>query len=366
MPTRTIYCDESGFTGYNLLDPDQPIFAVASADIEERRADEILRDSFPAYQGAEFKFSNIWGSNNRRGLLRFANHLRAFRDLSFIYVADKRYTVLTKIVDFLIEPYITDAGYDFYADGFCWKYTNYIYFGLTQFAPPELLDTLLRHYQAFSRDPTPQSLALLQTQLRIMAASTEEPVKIFFEQMELGARLFNNYNHLATFRGTNELQVTIMAALVAHWRQRYVEDFAIIHDASSSFLRGRDLWERITNSNVPQQLHRMGDGSVVEYPLRVTSTMAVDSRDSRPVQFCDVLAGLATRFFSPSPRADGDDRSFMDEIVEAGLEDVSYNGMRPAPIFPDQIPPRRLSGPDVVDQMTAIIRGRHNDSGQGA
>jgi len=48
---------------------------------------------------------------------------------------DKRFAVLTKIVDFLIGPYITDTGYDFYDGGFCWKYCNYIYFGLTQSAP---------------------------------------------------------------------------------------------------------------------------------------------------------------------------------------------------------------------------------------
>jgi hypothetical protein len=184
MRTRTLYFDESGFTGYNLLDQTQPIFAIASADIEEQRAREILAESFPRYRGDEYKFSDIWRSRNRAGLLKYAEHLRDFADLSFIYFAVKRFAVLTKIVDFLIEPYITDAGYDFYGDGFCWKYANCIHFGLTQFAPPELLDALLRNYQAFSRNPSLDSLALLHSQLSIMAASSGEPVQIFLEQME--------------------------------------------------------------------------------------------------------------------------------------------------------------------------------------
>ena len=50
----------------------------------------------------------------------------------------------------------------------------------------------------------------------------------------------------------------------------------------------------------------------------------------------------------------------MDSLVEAGLKHISYNGIRPQPIFPDRIPPKRLSGPDVVDQMTRIIFGPHN------
>lgn len=358
MVERTLYFDESGFTGYNLLDPSQAIFAIASVDISEERAREILRQSFPRYQGAEYKFSNIWGSNNRAGLLKFASHLESLQDLTFIYMANKRFAVLTKIVDFLIEPYITDGGYDFYADGFCWKYANYIYFGLTQFGPPELLDTLLHHYQAFSRNPSTETLATLQARLRIIAASTENPVQIFLEQMALGAELFEHYHSLESFHGSDELQTTTMLAIVSHWRQRYPEDFVVIHDDSSNFLRSREMWEKITNPNVPRQLHRGGDGSYVEYPLRVVSTTAMNSMDSYAIQFCDVLAGLATRHFSP--RTKGADRAFMDEVIQAGLKHVTYNGVRPDVVFPDQIPPRRLEGPDVVDQMTGIIFGPHS------
>jgi hypothetical protein len=122
---KTLYFDESRFTGYNLLDPSQPIFAVASTGVEEQLALDILRDSFPRYQGPEFKFTNIWTSGNRAGLRRFAARLADLRQSAFVYMIDKRFGVLTKIIDFLIEPIITSAGFDFYDDGFCWKYANY-------------------------------------------------------------------------------------------------------------------------------------------------------------------------------------------------------------------------------------------------
>jgi hypothetical protein len=54
-----------------------------------------------------------------------------------------------------------------YGDGFCQKYANYIHFGLTQFAPAELLNALLRHYQAFNRNPSRQGLTILQTRLKL-------------------------------------------------------------------------------------------------------------------------------------------------------------------------------------------------------
>jgi hypothetical protein len=359
MAVKTLYFDESGFTGYNLLDPVQPIFAVASTGISDAEAAQILDQSFPKYQGSEFKFTNIWGTNSRSGLLTFAGHLQTLGEQAFVYMIDKRFAVLTKIVDFLIEPYITDAGFDFYDEGFCWKYCNYIHYGLTEFAPPELYESLVNAYQAFSRNPTEESLAILHSRLEIMAGSTEEPVRIFLEQMELGARLFHKYHVLEKFKGSDELQLTSMMAIVSHWRGKYKEDFAVVHDASSNFLRGKEFWERITNNNVPKQLHRSGDGTMTEFPLRVVSTTPMDSKDSAAIQFCDVLAGLTTRHFSP--RTEGKDRDFMNEVVEAGLKELSFNGIRPSTIFPDRIPPKRLTGPDIVDQMTNIMFGKHND-----
>jgi hypothetical protein len=122
-----------------------------------------------------------------------------------------------------------------------------------------------------------------------------------------------------------------------------VRILTVVHNSPSNFLRSRDLWQRITNNNVPKQQHRLGDGTFVEYPLRLMATQAVDSADSRAIQFCDVLAGIGARYFDP--RTAGNDLEFMDRLVEAGLKHISYNGILPAPVFPDRIPPKRLSGP---------------------
>lgn len=353
MPTRTIFFDESGFTGYNLLDPQQPVFSIASVDISEDRAEEILGASFPRYQGAEFHFTNIWRSGHRQGLRQFCNHLHEVADRSFCYATDKRFAVLTKIMDFLVEPAITDAGYDFYDDGFCWKYSNYVHYGLTQFAPPELLDCLLKFYQEFSRTPNQQSLALLQARLRMMAESTEDPIHIFLDQMAMGAEIFERYTDLSTFKNSNSLQTSTMIAVIGHWRQSYQDDFAVIHDASSSFLRDRQTWEAVTGVDVDGRALKAGDGSFVDYPIRVVSTEAKDSRESHSIQFCDILAGLVSRHFNPNLIEE--DRAFMSELIDEGLGNISSNRLVPGTEFPDQIPPKRLDGPDVVDQMAEML-----------
>ncbi len=211
---RTIYFDESGFTGYNLLDADQPVFAVASADIADSRAEEILRSSFPHNRADEFHFTRIWRSTRQRdGLRAFCGHLHEVADTSFCYATNKRFAVLTKIMDYLVEPAITSAGYDFYDEGFCWRYSNYVHFGLTQFAPPELLDSLLAFYQEFSRNPTRESLSTLRFRLRMMVSSSDERIKVFLDQMAMGAEIFERYTslgHVDKWRSQRRIEVMSM------------------------------------------------------------------------------------------------------------------------------------------------------------
>ncbi|KQW75567.1 hypothetical protein ASC89_21725 [Devosia sp. Root413D1] len=358
---QTLYFDEAGFTGYNLLDSAQPVFAIASTDLEPEAASEILVDSFPSYRGAEYKLSNVWRTNARQGLLRFAEHAAKLSDRTLVYIIQKRMAVLTKMADFLIEPIITHAGYDFYADGFCWKYSNYMYFGFTLTEPPELLDRLLAIYMEFSRDPNQQSLRLLQGRLRLMANSAGEKTRPFLEQMAAGAEAFNHFNDIDNFRSSNELHTGTMIAMVSRWRQRSSRDFAVVHDASSVFLRSRRMWENITNSEVAETSQILGDGTDAPFPLRVLSTLPVDSRDNASVQFCDILAGLSVKMHGVT--RDNPDYAFFTELQFAGLSAVMIEGITPLLVFPDQIPPRKLEGPDVVDQLAAIIQSSEDRRG---
>jgi hypothetical protein len=357
VPTRNLYFDESGFTGYNLLDPQQPVFCIASTDIGPDEAQAILRESFPRYQGQEYKFQNIWGSNrHRRGLETFARLMEPHAERALVWRTDKPFAVFTKIVDFLIEPVIHAAGFDFYADGFCWKYANYIYYALKEFGEPGLYETIITTYQQFSREPTRENLEAMQRQYRTMADSLDEPLQMFLEQMALGAENFERFSSLDTFTGTDELYVSTMMAIVAHWRNRTEDEFAIFHDDSAHFFRQREMWNLLTRADAPEGVHRAGDGARVQFPMGVTSTTATNSRDSSAIQLCDVIAGFSAKIFDE--QVVGDDRALLERVVEGGLQNLTFNGVRAAAVFPDQIPPRRLEGPDAVDRLAAVLARR--------
>jgi hypothetical protein len=55
-----IFFDESGQTGMNMFDPEQPYFALGSTNIPEPEAAEIIARTFPGQQGPELECQDFF------------------------------------------------------------------------------------------------------------------------------------------------------------------------------------------------------------------------------------------------------------------------------------------------------------------
>lgn len=100
-----IACDESGFSGTNLLDPATPVITHASVDL---RADEAigliaeLRTRF-RYSPSEFKSGQFLRGPRAGEALEW--FLTALSGRAHVHLIDKEYFLVTRIVDlFLAEP----------------------------------------------------------------------------------------------------------------------------------------------------------------------------------------------------------------------------------------------------------------------
>ena len=154
-PPRTVYFDESGYTGTDLLNPDQPYFTVASADLDDHEARTILYQSFPDYKGKEFKSARMYHRpKSRARLVAFSQQLAQIRDRALVYICDKKFAVFLKAVDALIEPIFRAQRQDFYSGGFNRRYANMFCYALRRFATTDVYDAIVRWYDEFS--PRPQ------------------------------------------------------------------------------------------------------------------------------------------------------------------------------------------------------------------
>ncbi len=100
-----IACDESGFSGTNLLDPATPVFTHASVDLAVDEAVEllvILRSGFGCSLN-ELKSGQFL--RGRKSAEALAWLLAALGGRAHVHLVDKEYFLVTRIVDlFLCEP----------------------------------------------------------------------------------------------------------------------------------------------------------------------------------------------------------------------------------------------------------------------
>lgn len=351
MAEKTIYFDESGYTGSALLDPVQPYFTVASTDLSEAEARELLNHTFPGYGGREFKFQAMWRRDAyRERFIEFGAELGKLADRTFLWCIDKKFCVLTKLVDSLIEPLMYVRGYDFYADGHAPKFCNYVYAGIMALGGEALYDATVDGYAEFARNPNNETLEELGRRLRLMAKSVDEDISWFYELAVEGAERFHELHDLDTFAGSFDIQFTSVLASVGYWRSKSPDDFRVLHDDSSNFFRQEKLWEAVTAADVPPQVHDVSAGPAMEFPLRVVDTTACNSAEHLSIQLCDLLAGLVCKIHRRT-EADSD---LIARIVQGGFGELSAPGIRPSDELP-QAPPARRNGPDAVDLLTAVM-----------
>lgn len=353
--THTIYFDESGYTGPDFLNPDQPIFTVASVDLEDVAARTLLQTSFPKYRAHEFKFTRILSRPSHRScLVSFSELLSTISDRAFVYICNKKFAAFAKATDLLIEPMAHDLGLDFYADGFARRYVNMFYHVVHILSGARLYDAIVQWYDRFSRNPTEEGVQ----PLRSIESTCPEQVRPFMSALVSGAEYYTADNSAIPLLADNDIQATCVLSSLCHWRSRTNREIQIVHDDSSNFFRQLPVWNFVTSSDVKPETITYENSRAITFPLRVDQTRRGNSADSYSLQLCDMIAGLAAYLSRESTSADA---ALKNEVAEAGFGLLNGDGIRPGSELIDG-PPPRLDGTDVIDQFVRAVAQRRQPS----
>ena len=126
-----IYCDESGFTGINLLDDVQTSFAYVSNDFSYDEAYCLLEIFNTGQSKNEVKFSKIKKLKDidvRYEKFFTSDLYKNNRVVISLY--NKEFYLITKLVDTVIEPILFRLGYDLYEDRMNLQTALFLYFAL--------------------------------------------------------------------------------------------------------------------------------------------------------------------------------------------------------------------------------------------
>src|SRR5216683_7748809 len=155
----TIFLDECGFTGENLMNPDQPVFVLASHDLPEEVCAALKQQHFGGIRAHELKHMSLQKRPRQQQMV-----LALLRDLANRYpsrvkcaVIHKKYALLAKVVDHLIEPAAHHAGLDLYERGANLGLSNLMWLAVPVVGPPGFLDRLLESFERMMRRRTSEA-----------------------------------------------------------------------------------------------------------------------------------------------------------------------------------------------------------------
>lgn len=358
------FFDEAGYTGRNLLDIDQPVFSLASHIFSDELSEELRAKSFHKVQANELKYSALSRRDNgKQFLLAFFRELLNFKDLIKIAVFHKQFTLLTKLVDLLIEPAMRKDGFDLVDRGGNIAFSNLLFYVVPASEGDAFFVEFLTLFQKMILDQTVESYdrffdAVLDRNYRNSLAEDVLVPSLCGAKQRVGKEILEISNY------TLDVAPTSFVTLVGLWRKQLGNevDISVIHDTSSSMVREKQMWDRITSSEMPKITFGY-DIRTVEFPIVVSNTEAGDSKLVEGIQLADLICGGMTEAASAVIRNDviGRDK-YLEEIIEIFNGDDSF--------FKHSIWPRLAVDPDSLgtvgenahdlDEFTRVISDMGN------
>jgi hypothetical protein len=349
----TIYCDEAGNTGANLLDPEQPFFILASNDFSADEANALL-EHVRSIQGGEPKFSTL----RRRPegvarVIRLLSDPRLNRERVSIDVYHKRYMVVTKMVDLIAETLIHDIGGDLYERGANIAMSNLLYFCMPTFCGEEKTSAFLQAFVDLIRHgPDQYKAPFYEAGRQLLSASTHEGFKedlFYFTEPVLFDKWYLGFNWSALDPAIPALFHQILV-----WGRRKGHRFNVLHDHSKPILASQETFESMMAEAGEASKTMGGDRRTIEFPLRASSLSQGDSSMYPQLQVADLCAGAMNHFYKCHISGESDDLS---EAVEAlGCLDWGSDFLLPQPhVTPEALGTVGPTGSNAVEGITEYL-----------
>lgn len=319
---RTVYIDECGHTGPDLLRADQPVFAL-SVIVPCDGAFAKVRKFFKRFQGTEMKHVVLHKGSRHDDELIEAQRYLLERCNGISYVMSKRHL--------LIESFIYD----------CVAPVNPIFLNGTRDA--SLLSRMLYwHPELFGGEEFKRLLMVYQDAVRFpnenlgyFLSAVEDVKNENLAWLVSGVRE-RHPNVIAAFvhDPALQLQVSCLTGLITQLELQLQESFKIVYDSSSAIDEAEAEILRFASSDCGPT--RVADGVTLDFPLRHFKGLeSADSRVAKELQLSDILAGgavcAAKSLFAPT----GDDeygQRVMDLYNEFPIDRWLF---KPSAVTPD-------------------------------
>lgn len=310
--THTLYCDEAGFTGNNLLDHQQPHFAYAAVAVEPDEAHEIVDQVVRQrrIQAGELKASSLVKS--ARGRATMLAVLKAIEGRYAIAFHHKKYALACKFFEYIFEPALQRNNAFFYELGFNKFIANVLFLHFEVGAATA--EELMTEFQELMRARDDSGLRRL-----FSPASGAAVMDAVLEQMcafALGYRKEIN-EELNFLQGSDavgkwvlDLTSASLVTLLSHWGER-LEQMDVYCDHSKPLQAGPGILDAMVGREDRIFMRLAGREALITFNL-LRLPQLVDSQTYAGIQLADIASGAAA--FGVKHRT-GEGRPLIDAIM---------------------------------------------------
>ncbi|MFA6185886.1 MAG: DUF3800 domain-containing protein [Phycisphaerae bacterium] len=345
MAIPLIAFDETGNTGQNLLDPDQPVFVLASVNLsyaETQRALEILNPK----KGQEVHFASFSKScSGKARILQFCQSDLISSDKINISVIHKGYMVVTKVVDLLIENLCYETGFDLYKNGANIGMANIFYMCIPTFCGQDNFKSFLDKFVCMIRNKDASSITEFYKSVNNLSLTCNS--KLFKEMIELILATQCIIDEVITRCSVVDLDPAVPAFVndCIAWGEQLGCEFNIVHDQSKPIEHQQEILTCLMAKDEPEIIVGY-DQRKMKYPLKVHGFKLCDSNVVPQIQIADIISGTYG-YVLKGRLGKKVDNNFFETIEKSKLLGLPCHPLWPS----DEVTPEDLGtiGPDAGD-----------------
>jgi len=327
MSFPKVYFDESGNSGENLLDADQPIYCIASLNMTDEHVELLL--SKIGSNGTELHFKSLKKSTAyQKQILELLNHdLIQTTNIKY-YVANKEFAVVGHIVDRLIEPVVYDLGEDLFRNKYNLELTNLIYHFGNYVWNPNLYNIFLLSFQDMVRKQTEDSVNNFYTLTKELRQQADKESLILDlilaskEQIELIIKGLHKY--------AIDLSLPLFVEICDGWGRQFNQAFDVIHDDSKQIAFWTESINFMSDDKymIPKEVGF--DDRKIKFPLNINSLSLIKSEDSRHIQLADIITSSVTYAVKTIYGQKNSNDEFANSIYKSRIMNIDANIMWPS------------------------------------
>lgn len=299
--SRVLYFDESGYTGSDLCNHDQPYFTLASVLMSQDELKLIENDIDLRGWGKELHFKKMYDNpQGRNMLIRIFHHELIDKNHVKLAFGDKRFCIYAQMVDMLIEPYYY---YGFGGDLYDGANQLFIANALFSFArcheKQDLVRDLEQQFVRMVRNPVPYEcncFCNVVDKLRF----DDKTLCEFGCLLSMVSQSVSSVGETVIPKNPFNLDLTIplFSESIQRWYAETGIKYDVLFDNSKPFLAGLNFLEALKRIGGGET--KVGYGKYKHiYPLPAGELRMVDSRENFGVQVADLCASALCFLVTP-------------------------------------------------------------------